>query len=57
MFSSDPKVSIDSRVFSIGDEVGEFFTIVEVQAQAVILEADGVRYTITPQTHGPGTRR
>ncbi len=57
LFSSDPKVSIDSRIYGIGDELAEFFTIVEIQAQAVILEADGVRYTITPQTHGPGTRR
>lgn len=57
LFSSNPKVSIDSRIYSIGDKIAEFFTIVDIQATAVILEADGVQYTITPQTHGPGTRR
>lgn len=57
LFSSDPRASIDNRVVGVGDKVGEFFTVSEIQPQAVILKADGVPYTITPQTHGPGARR
>ncbi len=57
LYSSSPKASIDSKVVGVGDPVGDFFIVSQILPQAVILEADGMRHTITPQTHGPGVKR
>lgn len=57
LYSSDPRASIDGMVVGVGDTVAELFTVKEILPQAVVLEADGKLYTITPQTHGPGVRR
>ncbi len=49
-----PVATINDEIVRVGDVVDEMFTVVEIQPSAVTLEADGVRYTITPQSHGPG---
>jgi len=52
-----PVATINDEIVRVGDVVDEMFTVVEIQPSAVTLEADGVRYTITPQSHGPGAGR
>lgn len=49
-----PVATINNEVVRVGDTVEEVFTVVEILPAAVTLEADGVRYTLTPQDNGPG---
>ncbi len=52
-----PVATINDEIVRVGDTVDDLFTVVEIQPAAVTLEADGVRYTITPRSHGPGVGR